>query len=98
MRLCAADYTAGSARLLFRVPFAAPARGFDLSLRRLHFRICCLVPLFRAELPSPVSKPVAPGEAYASPGRGGMTEHTRGIAALTLTISPVPQIEADASI
>ena len=27
MRLCAADHTAGSARLLFRVPFAAPAQG-----------------------------------------------------------------------
>ena len=27
MRLCAADHTAGNARLLFRVPFAAPAQG-----------------------------------------------------------------------
>ena len=44
--------------------------------------------------PSPVSQT----EAYASVWRGGMTEHSRVIAALTLTVSPVPQIEADASI
>ena len=56
MCLCAADHTAGSARLLFRVPFGAPAQGFDLSRRRLHPRICQLVPLFRAELPSPVPR------------------------------------------
>ena len=46
--------------------------------------------------PSP--SPVSQTEASASVWRGGMTEHSRVIAALTLTVFPVPQIEADASI
>ena len=49
----------------------------------------CRPPQRRAPVPRSTS-PVAPGEAYASPGRGGATECPQGIAAITQTADAQP--------
>ena len=92
MCLCAADYTAGSARLLFRVPFATPAQAFDLSRRRRHPRTCHLVPLFRAELPSPVLRlplGIEGGGAPFAVGEGFQRGPPRNRSPLAFFLSPV---------